>query len=230
MLSPAHVYIEYKMMFTTTKGIGLLNDALLVDDDDAHSNSGGEPATTTLLRRTMTATKVRSKDQDGTAATTATAAAAAAIVGVRRAASLGRRRIPEPIQQISHPFPLVKLSDKQDFAVRHLAVVLCLERRLITMEDVPALLHMKKAISLWSKLKKTTLRGTGSVPPTMQAYKTFGVPLASQQFSNPDWAFVQTLADKYPSLTPYYSSHARIPPVVQNCILALMESGKQRAK
>lgn len=197
-----------------TKGTRLL--------DNEYDDEENQPV---LLRRTLTATTVRGGggkiDQ-----VEIKPMANKKSVGVRRALSAGRQPKPEPIQiSSSNPRTLVELTYKQDFAVRHLAVVLCLENKLISMEDAPGLLHVKKATSLWSKLKKTTLRSTAPAS-SMQAYKTFGVPLTSQQFLNPDWAIVQALADKYPAFSLYFSSCAQIPPIVQNCILALMESGK----
>lgn len=167
---------------------------------------------------------------------------------LRRALSAGRRW---QRPQLNNPDGdkwrnccwLTELTTTQDTVIRYLAAfhIQPFVKELFTLDELLGLVESRKTSSLWDKLK-THIRGgtyrqqTMTTSSTTESCKTFGVSLVSlttrerRQDNTRELNAMRTEALKYimkhhPSMAVCFAENALVPSFVQNCILALLQSG-----
>ncbi|ORY92273.1 hypothetical protein BCR43DRAFT_86974 [Syncephalastrum racemosum] len=124
----------------------------------------------------------------------------------------------------------VDLVEVQDHLLRHMAVIcadklnvtgLGLEELVQSIESSPG----AKASSFWHKLKRAVLTNNSQHPK--DALATFGIPLAVLATRGERKLISHQSDQSCATLSPYFTEHAQIPAIVQNCILALQNTDIQ---
>jgi hypothetical protein len=130
---------------------------------------------------------------------------------------------------------LTTLTSSQDFVIRHVALITLRSYVPKSLDDLATLYlyqeqeHNKKQPNyheLWDKLFHIKKKSSAASSPA--PFKIFGAPLqdvVDRDKKQQTQKKGVTLFDLPPSLACFFDENAKIPSVVQNCVLALLQSG-----